>query len=307
MKITDQEYRLKKILASWEDRSQVRQNTLLPEELFDIEKKDFLPEWLPFFGHPIYNDQRHLESKILSIAWLVYNQVTLDIENEVVIPLCLYLQSELKDESLNTLIIQAMIDESYHVLLTAHACAVVRKKRQLGYIAIPKSGFVKDMQKCQDLYKEQWKKDLICLATGIVTEVLIGAYLGKIAYCKDDSLQPFNLLVTKSHMMDESVHGQVFAILANKFIPKLPGYKKRFFKEIFPKAVFWYFNNKQSGWEELLSTIGFKDGERMLNDCARKTTEMFEKELWSKIEAVADNIGCLDFRNQVLNIISGKS
>jgi hypothetical protein len=95
---------LSRLLNNWESKAQVRQNFLLSEAEFDLDKQDFLPEWLPFFGHPIYEKQRHLEQKILSVAWLIYNQVTIDIENDVVIPLCLTWRNDLANKDpLNTL------------------------------------------------------------------------------------------------------------------------------------------------------------------------------------------------------------
>ncbi|HNC94866.1 MAG TPA: diiron oxygenase, partial [Myxococcota bacterium] len=159
---------LKTILESWERRAQVRQHSLLPASSFDLSRKDFLPEWLPFFGHPTFERQRDREAQILSVAWLQYNQVTIEIENEIVIPLCLALQLDLgREEPYRTLVVQAMVDEAYHVLLTNHATEMTRKFRQLEAIRLPKGHFVSAMQKRHADCTSDWERNLVLLATGV--------------------------------------------------------------------------------------------------------------------------------------------
>lgn len=292
---------LNRLLNNWESKAQVRQNFLLAEADFDLDKQDFLPEWLPFFGHPIYEKQRHLEQKILSVAWLIYNQVTIDIENDVVIPLCLAWRNDLANkEPLNTLLIQAMTDEAYHILLTDHAVTVARKKRNLEDIPVTRSGFVQAMENCQQQYNSPRRKHLILLATGVITEVFIGSYLALIANCKDESLQPFNIAVTRAHMLDESVHGFVFAALAQELVPNFSQADQSFFKYILPRVVLWYFGNKTTSWQTLLPFLGFTDSHRMLQECQKSTHAIFEEEHWVKIEALAKSLGYHHFREDLL-------
>jgi hypothetical protein len=277
------------------------QNTILPESEFELDKVDYLPEWLPFFGHPIYEKQRHLEPKILSVAWLIYNQVTIDIENDVVIPLCLSWRAALVNpEPLNTLLTQAMIDEAYHILLTNHAVSITREKRQLHAFQLPKSGFVQAMQNCQNQHESLRQKQLILLATGVITEVFIGAYLALIANCKDNTLQPLNILVTKAHMLDESVHGFVFATLAQELIHTFSEEEKQFFKDMLLQVVLWYFGNKTTAWYEVLPQLGFVDSHVMLQDCKKDAQSIFAEEPWVKIESLVNSLGYFDFRDNLL-------
>lgn len=297
--------RLTKILSTWESRAQVRQNSLLPADSFDETKQDFLPRWLPFHGHPTFEalvqQQPGLLERISSAAWLQYNQVTLDIENDIVVPLCVMLQDDLRrDEPYHTLVVQAMIDESYHVLLTAHACAVTRRKRQLEHLHVNKSHLVQAMQRCQAAHGPAEQR-VIQLATGIVTEVFIGAYLADIAYCKDPELQPFNVLVTKSHMIDEAVHGFVFAALAERLIPSLAAPEREFFWAILPQTVLWFFAGRCTAWSALLPQLGVDHMDEMLDDCRKQPMQIFNEERWTIIEDLAIRLGCTDFRQRLID------
>lgn len=292
---------LNRILFNWKDKAQVRQKSLIPEVEFESDKVDFLPEWLPFSKHPIYLKQQHLERKILSVAWLIYNQVTIDIENDVVIPLCLSWRKNLTDKDpLNTLLVQVMTDEAYHILLTAHAVSITREKRQLDDIPIAKSGFVRAMEDYQEQYSDPRKKLLILFATGVITEIFIGSYLAQIGNCKDISLQPLNIAVTRAHMLDESSHGFVFHSLAKELVPNFSEEDQAFFKQVLPQVISWYFNNKTTAWQTLLPYLGFEDSEIMLKECKKPINTIFEEEPWLKIESIINSLGYKDFREDVL-------
>lgn len=295
------------ILESWERRAQVRQHTLLPASSFDPTRKDFLPEWLPFWGHPTFEKQRDLEMQILSVAWLQYNQVTIEIENEIVIPLCLALQLDLgREEPYRTLVVQAMVDEAYHVLLTNHATELTRKLRHLETIRLPKGHFVSSMQKRLVGCNSDWERNIVLLATGVITEVFIGAYLGLIGYCKDERLQPINIITTRAHMIDEAVHGVVFGALAERIVPRLGAEQKRFFWEIFPTVILWFFEGRTAAWNTLLPQIGFENGTPMIQDCRKKPMAILKEEHWPVVVALAERIGCTDFQQRLFQAAEGK-
>lgn len=80
---------LHKLSQSWENRAKVRNNEL-GNNIFILEKQDFLSDLLPFKEHPIFIEASEEEKNaILTCGWLAYNEKTIELENFVLMPTCL--------------------------------------------------------------------------------------------------------------------------------------------------------------------------------------------------------------------------
>jgi hypothetical protein len=78
--------------ASWADRAMVKKPERNLEVLYEEQKPDFVPELLPFFGHPLFVEApEELRQKVLSCGWLAYNEKTIGIETKVISPACMHI------------------------------------------------------------------------------------------------------------------------------------------------------------------------------------------------------------------------
>jgi len=114
---------LSALSSSWTKRCQVRGSDALSHLNFEQERDDFLVELLPFSKDPQFDTEpKEVISKLLSIGWLIYNEKTIQIETEIVTPLCLLILrncfSGVDDSVIKTTVSQAMVDEAYHVKLS---------------------------------------------------------------------------------------------------------------------------------------------------------------------------------------------
>lgn len=265
---------LSKISLSWEKRSQAKKNNILTHKMFDPNKNDFVLEHLPFFNHPLFQEsEAQMQSTILSAAWLAYNRTTVDIEIDIVNPICSEIIFEhipgLKNQLSKDIASKTMIDESYHVQLTLQSSEITRICRGLSWLQLPRSGLVQSMWHYQNLYPETWQKTIIQLVTCIITEVFIGAQLAKIAKSTDKDLQPLNKLTTKIHFLDETTHGTIFNRIALEVYCHLNKREKKFFRKIFPEVVYWFVNGYTNSWDVILKQLKFKKRKELIQDCLK--------------------------------------
>lgn len=265
---------LTRIALAWERRAQVNRQHKLGTEFFDKDKNDFVLEQLPFFSHPHFLESApHVQSQILSAAWLAYNRTTIDIETDIVNPVCAKIVAHeipALDDPLNIEIAsKTMIDESYHVLLTWQVSEITIQNRGLQALKLPKSGLVESMIRYEAHHPVSWQKLLIRVATCLITEIFIGAQLETIAKSEDQKLQPINKLATKIHFLDESTHGTIFNRFALNIYAGLDQKQKQFFRLIFPEIVYWFVNGYHHSWLVILEQLKFAKRKEMVFDCLK--------------------------------------
>ena len=294
---------LQQIESSWHTRARVRCHPALHDNGFQLEKLDFLPEWLPFGAHPDFLSlPETLKCTLLSVAWLLYNQATIDIEYQLVIPFCLHTVSTQPrfraDHQWRQLLFQTVTDESYHVQLTEHASEMTRAHRGLQGIQIPNSFILHSMRRAQSCCASSWEKALIALTVCIVTEIVIGKHLGVVAKSRDDRLQALTTETTKAHMLDESVHAHIFKqILREHYLDFTPS-QKSFFNRYLPKVISWFLTGKLVAWETLLTDLKVPKGNQILNDCARNKTSTLEYDI-SDLITVGEEFGITDLESDI--------
>jgi hypothetical protein len=262
--------RLQKMADSWAMRAAVKKDEPVLDGAFDSEVPDFLAELLPFYRHPDFqNAPEPFQQAVLSCAWLAYNEKTVEIESRIVSPACMHLiHSEvagLRGETFREPVSQALVDESYHILLVARASEFTRQLRGLQHLIIPQFDLVTHMQRCQDACAERWQKILVQLATAVVSEVLVSDYLSLLSGTPD--IQPLNRLTTEIHRRDEAAHNGLFKSLGAIIYHALAPHEKEFFLHMLTQPASWFASPELDVWQAMLRQIRFPNAERMIQDC----------------------------------------
>ena len=262
--------RLDKLALSWPARAGVCRADLDPGVAYDDAKPDFLAELLPFHDHPIFlRAPEPYRQAVLSCGWLAYNEKTVAIESKIVSPACMHLidgeVAGFPRHRYTEAVSQALVDESYHILLVLQANGVTRRHRGLTELHIPSFELVTNMRRHQEQFPERWRKILIQLATAVVSEVLVSDYLRLLSGAYD--IQPLNRITTEIHRRDESAHNGLFKSLGAIIYHGLSRREKEFFVRALLEPSIWFASPELDVWESLLLQIGFPGAERMIRDC----------------------------------------
>lgn len=159
----------------WNSKAIVRNQNVETIGCYDLSKRDFNEDLLPFYNHSCYEGlSEDIKYKILACAWIHYNQKTISLELEVVNPLCndilLNKVAFFDEPSIKQLVTQIMVDESYHVLMVLNSNEIVKNKRNLDF-NLGTSEFVKHMKKEQSKTLNYEDKFLIQFALAITAEI----------------------------------------------------------------------------------------------------------------------------------------
>jgi hypothetical protein len=259
---------LDRLAGNWPRRAQVKKDELEP--WFVPHREDFLESLLPFRDLPQYRScSPELKSRVLSCGWLIYNEKTVQIENDIVNPSCLDIigrqLSGLNDESSQLAVCETMVDEVYHVHLVERSSRLTRRRRGLEHLVIPRFNLVRHMRRRQDELSEPWQKRLVQFATAAVSEIFISDYLRLLS--ESDEIQPFNRMTVAAHRQDEMVHGPLFRSLARLFSAELTPAQRALFAEILPEPVTWFADRELDVWLALLEQIEFPGAEQMIREC----------------------------------------
>ncbi len=286
---------LNRIAGSWHHRAQVKQNEL--ELRYDATCADFREDLLPFKDHPIYLGlNEETQGQILSCGWLAYNEKTVAIETAIVSPACIDILDEkipgLKDETTKQIVCETLVDEAYHILLVKNANRVTREQRGLQYIHIPTFNLVRLMEAEKSKYSEVWKKQLVQLATCIVSEIFVSDYLHLLS--EDQTIQPLNRETVAAHRHDELAHSQIFKSLVKCFYGALNKEQRRFFSEMLPYPILWFADLELDIWHQMLVQLRVKGVTEMIKDCRPLNQQALQRVNFSGITALAGECGMLD-------------
>jgi hypothetical protein len=283
--------RIERLTDSWPFRANVRKT--LPDVTldYDPEKPDFLPELLPFFDHSNYQKApEEFKRAALACAWIAYNEKTVAIESKIVSPACMHLidgdVAGFHRHRYRPAVSQALVDESFHILLVVQATKVTRQRRQLGELRIPSFELVTSMQREQENHPEKWKRILIQLATA-VSEVMVSDYLSLLSSAS--GIQPLNRITTEIHRRDESAHNGLFKSLGAVIYNGLNAREREFFVAALAQPSVWFASPELDAWETMLRQIGFPGAEAMIADCrAQRRTKDIHLDLRTLDTLLAD-------------------
>lgn len=266
----DPTHPLAKFVSSWPHRAAVKRAEPAPEQIFDIHRSDFLVELLPFGEHEDFRSApEEFRQAALSCGWLAYNAKTISIEAKIVSPACMHVIDDvlpgIPARRYREAIAEALVDESYHILLTSNACDITRIHRGLDRVRLPQFQLVQSMQAEQDRHPEPWKKILVQVATAVVSEMLVSDYLKLLS--ETDEVQPLNVLTTAIHRKDESAHNGLFKTLGTELIRRLAPKEQEFFLQVLARPAQWFGSPELDVWLSMLTQIRFPNAERMIADC----------------------------------------
>jgi alpha-N-dichloroacetyl-p-aminophenylserinol N-oxygenase len=286
---------LRKLVDTWPRRAYVKKQELEP--FFEDGKEDFLESLLPFRDMPQYQAcSPELKSQVLSCGWLMYNAKTVQIETDIVNPICLsILQRELPGlhgSVCEQAVCETMVDESYHVHLVEQASRLTRHRRGLEHVAIPKFNLVGHMQRRQRGSSEPWQRRMVQFAAAVVSEIFISDYLHLLS--ESDDIQPFNRMTVAAHRHDELAHSPLFRSLAQIFSAELNDAERAVFADILPEPVLWFADRELDTWLTVLRQIGFPKADEMIRECRAGGAVDLEKLDYSGVISLAEEIGVMD-------------
>jgi len=250
----DSQRLLNKLSASWGKRAQVRRCNIHDDKHFDLNKPDFLESLLPFSKLEAYQKLPNKDkNKLLTAGWLVYNTKTIDIEKEIIIPLCNRIIDEkfsgLKTSEAKRIASETMVDEAYHILLCVSSNEITMFNRNID-ISLDKANVVVNMDSAIENSELEWQKDIILLATAFVSETIISDYLALLSRSSD--VQPLHREVVHAHKLDEGVHRYVFVELIKCFLKTASTEQRRYLFESIPNAICWFQSSSIDAWLTLL-------------------------------------------------------
>lgn len=274
IKVREAIFLLHKLSSSWERRAQVRNpysNHLLS---FDSDADDFLIELLPFKNHPLFEKSSiEMKKKILSCGWMIYTKKTIDIETKILHAACTeILLNDLpgtKEPVIKKNITETLIDESYHTLLSKQAIQQTELYRDIR-LNLPPSSLITNMQQAQEQHQDTWKKELILIASAIISEIHISDYLGLLSNARH--IQPMNQFSVAIHRKDELAHASIFKHLAILIYTALNRKQKEFFSSILTHPAKWFNEHDWTAWQSALMHLSFVSANEMINDCKMEYT-----------------------------------
>lgn len=263
---------LEKLSESWSKRAQVRHCEVHTKKYFDESKPDFINELLPFYQLDAYKSlPQEYKDKLLTAGWLIYNSKTIDIEKEIVIPLC---NKIIDGKPIGIDSVEArrnasetMVDEAYHVLLCVTANDITKYYRDVP-VNLCKANVVRRMDEAINECDKQWQIDVISLITAFVSETIISDYLSLLS--KDKTIQPLHREVVFAHQLDEGVHGYAFAALLKSYFKAVSVEQRQYAISTIPKAIEWFQTPSFDAWFQLIEYFdipGFSCENEELRNC----------------------------------------
>lgn len=256
--IDDREHATLAMLASsWNTRVAVRRERLDLSGYCDPARPDFPIAMVPFWTWPelesLDEEQRR---RLLGAAWIVYNEKTINAENDVIAPACFAL---LRDEvpgasrpRLKEVIAQTQVDEQFHVLMCLEVCLSARQRHRLPELRVPRSLFVARLESALADARAP-ERGLVRLAYATVAEMTINAFLRTLSV--DETIQPLNRLNTDLHRRDESAHALIFREIAAVVFGRLRPQDRATFNLYLTQALRDINEPDLSGWEAILHDL----------------------------------------------------
>ncbi|MFJ8310935.1 MULTISPECIES: diiron oxygenase [unclassified Streptomyces] len=261
-----------RLAANWKRRATVKRDDPGLLDMFDPALPDYPEEIVPFADHPTYRALAPARrDAVLTWAMIALNRNTEYSETHVVNPAFgLVLRGEfpgLWGEALEISLMQAMVDEQYHILMHRMASDMTRARRgdQFRGKELPLPYVSVTHRQLSDAATERWQRSLLTLAFATTTELSIGAYLELVANA--EGVQPMNVALSRLHRHDEVCHGSISGELLKVLYPQLTGEQQRFLLDSLCRALEAYSANDYRAWGTIMRLVGVAGGAEMLRDC----------------------------------------
>lgn len=166
---------------------------------------------------------------MLAGGWIMYNEKTIYIEDEVINPACrILLRGELpgvSDSHVKEVIAQTLVDEQFHILMCLEVCNSARERHTLQSLKLPKPRLIERVEQAIHDASTHEEVALVKMAYALVAEMTINIYLK--ALSDDTTIQPLNRINTDMHRRDEAAHSTIFRELGISIYRGLNGGQAR--------------------------------------------------------------------------------
>lgn len=272
--------RLQRMARSWPQRASVRGDLYAQSAGYvDRERPDYPIELVPFARHPRFlAASSDRQRDILTWAWLVYNERTIQSEELLANPcLTAIMHGEwpgATDIHLRQAVQQCLIDEHFHTLIHLTAIHETRAFRGInGQLNCPPTITWRRLldARTQPDITEPWQRSLLLLLYGVVAEVSIKAYLNLIA--DNTVIQPRHSTIASIHNHDESAHGQLLVEVTKVLWHHLSERERHFFVDKLPGALSAFVEHDFSAWRAILNHVGLRGADEVIGDCEAEAAE----------------------------------
>ncbi|MDQ2994605.1 MAG: diiron oxygenase [Pseudomonadota bacterium] len=285
---------LTKLNKGWHERSRIKASqTDLSGIEFDLSREDYIEELLPFHNHPLYQcATQEMKSKILTCAWLIYNEKTVAIETQLITPCCVDIINGIVPGLAHSVFreaaAEAMVDESFHTLLVLKANEITSLHRKIN-LDFPQFELISKVSEYKESCKFEWQKSLITMIASGVSELFVSDYLKLLSH--NNEIQKLNKLTVEAHYKDEIRHSKIFGVFLKCMYASLPQDQKVFFAETLAKPVYWFADKELNVWESVLTQIGFPHVDQVIKDA--QSVQQYNLEILdtTKLDVFANSIG----------------
>ncbi len=259
---------LEEISRRWDNWSSVKKTAIDFSVYYDLDLADF-PEDLVFFkDNPRYMGlPQDLKLKILAYGWILFNQVTIALENEIVTPILvdiIYGQvPELNTDSIKIVAGQILTDEAYHTLMVLKSNQLTKKVRKID-IEFRQLEYVKKVNQEKNKYSDPREQWLVKFAAAVVAEYFNTKAIGLIS--KDETIQPLNRLIVETHWKDELMHNNEFLSIAQVVCSNFSEKDLLFFENLIHKPVQWIHSLDVENWAIILKTLQLDNYKEILEN-----------------------------------------
>lgn len=260
---------------SWARRASVRRHghdVAAEDDGYDPSLPDYPIEMVPFRDHDAFRQASPDQvQRVLTLAWLVYNQRTITAEERIANPAFALVKDGrlpgLDGLDMHQAVLQSLIDEHFHTLM--HLTAMHATCRRRGLAAPPVfPDAITYRSLCHTLagLDDQADRDLAVFAYAVVAEISVNAYLDLIA--KNDRIQPAHTRVAAMHNHDEFMHASLLIDVAAAAHAAMNDRHRRRFVELLPQALTAFAAHDFSAWNTVLTLAGIPDADRIVRETA---------------------------------------
>jgi hypothetical protein len=267
------------IAENWKIRATVGAHAAraMTFELED-EKSDYPLALTPFAEHPKFQSLPDLvKEKVLTFAWLAYNQRTVTAEVTVANPAFELIMAGhfpgADDGAMRLAIQQSIVDESFHTLLHRQAIEATLVAREVEPIGHCESVTARRLKQAQAECDDNWERDLLLLVFAIVSEISINAHLNVIAKATD--IPRSHRRLATYHNRDEVAHARLLREYALQLYPNLGFNQRSAFERALPLALEAFVAQDFRVWSEIFTAVGVRGGEAILADCENASDGRF--------------------------------
>ncbi len=264
---------LRRIADSWPRRATIRTDLdrIAEPEEYDETLPDYPVRLLPFAEHPLFlaatPEQRQ---KVLTLAWLVYNERVIAAEEYVANPTFAMIMHGAfpgaEGVHLKRAVQQTHVDEVWHTYMHMVAMQRTREIRAVtDEPAYPHTVTYRRLLQADAQATEKWERDLLKLVWTTVSEISVNAYLELLS--RDETVQPLHALVPRLHARDESAHSSVMVEVAKALYVHLNEEQRRAFTEHLPRALHAFVEQDFEVWPGILRAAGIEHADEIVADC----------------------------------------